>query len=76
LNGEGWSLNVDEFKSIFFGANFITKNYRYSEQQVGELFKLFDTDSNGLIDAMEMLITIALMSGFFFSNCFFSFLSK
>ena len=63
LLGEGWGLSLNEFVSIFNGAAFVASNYGYSEKQLSALFKLFDTDVNGLIDALEMFVTIALISG-------------
>lgn len=63
LLGEGWGLSLNEFVSIFNGASFVVSNYGYSEKQLSALFKLFDNDANGLIDALEMFITIALISG-------------
>ena len=63
LLGEGWGLNVDEMISIFKGAEFVASNYKYTDIQLKNLFKAFDTDGNGLVDALELFVTIALTSG-------------
>lgn len=63
LNGEGWGLNIDDFVAIFQGAPFIAANYKFDENSLKNLFHAFDTDDNGLIDAIEMFIGIALVSG-------------
>ena len=63
LLGEGWGLNVDEVISIFKGADFISSHYNFNEAQLRGLFKAFDTDNNGLIDALELFVSIALTSG-------------
>lgn len=63
LLGEGWGLSLNEFMSIYNGASFVATNYGYSEKQLSALFKVFDNDANGLIDALEMFVTIALISG-------------
>lgn len=63
LLGEGWGLSLNEFLSIFNGSSFVVSNYGYSEKQLSALFKIFDTDVNGLIDALEMFVTIGLISG-------------
>ena len=63
LLGEGWGLNVDEMISIFKGAQFVASNYKYTDDQLRKLFKAFDTDNNGLVDALELFVTIALTSG-------------
>lgn len=65
LLGEGWGLNVDEMISIFKGAEFVSSNYKFTDDQLRALFKAFDTDNNGLIDALELFVTIALASGVF-----------
>lgn len=61
--GEGWGLNLVEVLSVFNGATFVVSNYKFTEKQLTALFKTFDTDCNGLVDALEMFITIALISG-------------
>ena len=64
LLGEGWGLSFAEFKSIFKGATYVM-DMGFSEDHLVDLFNAFDTDANGLVDALEMLITLALASGEF-----------
>ncbi len=63
LLGEGWGLDEDQFTSIFSEATFLKQNYGYTEKQLSELFKNFDTDNNGLVDALEAIVAIGLLSG-------------
>ena len=35
----------------------------YTQENLDKLFECFDTDKNGLVDALELLITLALASG-------------
>ena len=62
LLGEGWGLAWAEFKSIFKGASYLM-GMGFTDDQLLDLFNAFDTDANGLVDALEMLITLALASG-------------
>jgi Ca2+-binding EF-hand superfamily protein len=63
LLGEGWSLDLDQFVAIFNETSFLRENYNYSEDQLRGVFKMFDTDANGLIDALETVSTLGLVSG-------------
>jgi microtubule-associated protein-like 6 len=63
LFGEGWGLDLIGFSSIIRGADYLNKYYNYSDDSIETLFNSFDTDNNGLIDALELFMTIALMSG-------------
>lgn len=63
LLGEGWGLNLGEMMAIFKGADFVASNYAFTDEQLTSLFNAFDTDRNGLIDALELFVTIALTSG-------------
>eukprot|EP01038_Epipyxis_sp_PR26KG_P009336 gene9336-12580_t len=63
LLGEGWSLTSDDLKNIFISAPYIATSYSFSDTQLSALFDCFDTDNNGLIDALELFITVALVSG-------------
>lgn len=63
LLGEGWGLTQDEMIGIFKGADFVANSYSYSDEQLKSLFQAFDTDQNGLIDALELFVAIALSSG-------------
>lgn len=69
LNGEGWGLNEDDFLGIVNGAPVVAANYKFSENHVKNLFCAYDTDKNGLVDAIELLLGIALVSGM--SNMYF-----
>lgn len=62
LLGEGWGLSLAEFKDIFRGAAYLMQ-MGYTDDHLLDLFNAFDTDANGLVDALEMLITLALASG-------------
>lgn len=64
LLGEGWGLAWTEFKAIFKGAHYVM-GMGFSDDQLMDLFNALDTDANGLVDALEMLITLALASGAF-----------
>eukprot|EP00601_Ochromonadales_sp_CCMP2298_P000580 CAMPEP_0173171108 /NCGR_PEP_ID=MMETSP1141-20130122/1587_1 /TAXON_ID=483371 /ORGANISM="non described non described, Strain CCMP2298" /LENGTH=500 /DNA_ID=CAMNT_0014093031 /DNA_START=62 /DNA_END=1560 /DNA_ORIENTATION=- len=63
LLGEGWGLNLEEMTAIFNEAEFVALNYSFSRVQLKKLFEAFDTDANGLIDALELFVAIALASG-------------
>lgn len=63
LLGEGWGLSVEEVIAIFNGAEFVVRAYDFSDHQIRTLFDAFDTDRNGLIDALELFVAIALTSG-------------
>lgn len=63
LYGEGWSLDFDQFHSIFTEASYLRDNYGYSQEALRAVFAIFDTDNNGLIDALEMIATIGILSG-------------
>ena len=63
LLGEGWGLSEDQFISLFTEAEFLKQTYGFTEEQLSSLFKNFDTDKNGLIDALEAIAAIGLLSG-------------
>lgn len=63
LLGEGWSLNIDQFISIFNESPYLRGNYQFTDDQLVKLFNTFDTDDNGLIDALEFLVTVGMLSG-------------
>lgn len=63
LFGEGWGLDFELFKQVFDGAEYMKEDIGFTEESIESLFKLFDTDENGLIDSLEFLITMALSSG-------------
>ena len=41
----------------------VVTNLGVSDESVTQLFEAFDTDSNGLVDTLEWLVAIALVSG-------------
>ena len=63
LLGEGWSLTADQFAAIFNESPYLKEKYQFTDDRLRELFDTFDTDHNGLIDALEFLITLGLLSG-------------
>jgi hypothetical protein len=73
LLGEGWGLGKEQFLSLFEEAEYIRKNYNFSEEKLTALFNSFDTDQNGLIDALEAIVAIGLLSGIVVSYRILSF---
>ena len=63
LHGEGWGVDYDQVEEIFSNAPYMVNSIGYTEEDLKTLFQVFDTDNNGLIDALELLITLALVSG-------------
>lgn len=63
LHGEGWGLSLDDLRNIVDGATFVKENLEIKDNQLIKLFQCFDTDSNELIDSLELLIALALASG-------------
>lgn len=74
LLGEGWSLTVDQFIAIFDDSPYLKEKYQYTDDRLRQLFESFDTDHNGLIDALEILITLGLLSGTYFIAPFLNFI--
>ena len=61
--GESWGLSREEVLELFQNASFLENFPRLtSTEVVGRVFDVFDTDRNGLIDAIELLVSIALAS--------------
>mmetsp|Transcript_35886 Transcript_35886/g.43216 ORF Transcript_35886/g.43216 Transcript_35886/m.43216 type:complete len:2035 (-) Transcript_35886:445-6549(-) len=61
---DGWGLNLQDFKAIC--AVLVTMlGYGRSTMDIlsAKLFKLYDTDENGLVDAIEFLSSIVAASG-------------
>ena len=74
LLGEGWGLSLPEVKLVFQSADFL--QYfpdLFDEKVINDLFEVMDTDNNGIIDAIELFVVIALVSGMC-TFCIFSFL--
>lgn len=63
LYGEGWGVDLGQVEEIFNNAPYMVDSIGYTDEDLKNLFLVFDTDQNGLIDALEMLITLALVSG-------------
>lgn len=61
--GEGWGLSIDDLNTVLYGAEILVAYTKFTKDQVEMLFRAFDTDRNDLIDALEMLVTISLLSG-------------
>ena len=61
--GEGWSLNFQGLLRIIENAQNIQNNVEITEESVNALFQTFDTDKNDLIDTLELLASLALVSG-------------
>ena len=72
LLGEGWGLSIHELVAIFHGSEFVANNYIFTKDQISDLFNAFDTDCNGLVDALELFVSIALISGKSNINIFYS----
>ena len=62
LHGEGWGLDIDDFKTIFSCAEYFM-SLGFSNDQLGSLFEAFDSDGNELVDALESILAIVLASG-------------
>ena len=62
LLGEGWGLELYDFKAIFQNAPQLMA-IGFTEKQLDALFDAFDTDRNGLVDALETLAVLALALG-------------
>jgi hypothetical protein len=63
LLGEGWALTLDQFVSVLTNASYFQATQSFSDDQLCNLFNSFDTDNNGLVDALEILVAIGLLSG-------------
>ena len=62
LLGEGWGLELPDFKAIFLNAPHLM-SMGFTDAQLEALFIALDTDNNGLVDALESLAVLALVSG-------------
>lgn len=65
LQGETWGLGQDDIRGIFKNAAYFNDILRSKggNDAVDTLFIAFDTDLNGKIDALEVLLALALISG-------------
>ena len=72
LLGEAWGLEMADFKAIFLNAPHLM-SLGFTDEQLGSMFVAFDTDNNGIVDALETLSVLALVSGAYFVHCFLLF---
>ena len=63
LLGESWAMNEEEFCRIFHEAQNFSIYADIDTKALHDLFLVFDTDCNGLIDTLEFLSTLAVVSG-------------
>lgn len=63
LLGESWAMNEIEFKNIVHGAQNFSNYAAVDDETLHNFFLVLDTDKNGLIDSLEFLSVIALVSG-------------
>ena len=62
LHGEGWGLELFDFKIVLTEAAYFM-SLGFTDEQLDDLFNAFDTDGNGLVDALELIISLVLASG-------------
>eukprot|EP01036_Dinobryon_divergens_P004657 gene4657-6170_t len=60
---EGWGLDMSELETILSGASYFSQIIGFNESDLKALFLCFDTDKNGLVDALEILVTLGMISG-------------
>ena len=65
-------MNVESMTEIILGAQNFANNANVDKASLSALFQTFDTDNNGLIDTLEFLAALALVSGLLASMDFFS----
>ena len=63
LLGEGWGLSVNDLHAILVGASSLVAATGLTKADTERLFEAFDTDRNGLVDALELVVAVALLSG-------------
>lgn len=56
-------MDEEEFCKIFHGAQNFCVYAVIDAKALHDLFLVFDTDCNGLIDTLEFLTTLAVVSG-------------
>ena len=64
-------MNIEAMTEIILGAQNFADNANVDKESLSALFQTFDTDDNGLIDTLEFLAALALVSGLFDSVDFF-----
>ena len=65
-------MNIESMTEIILGAQNFANNANVDKASLSALFQTFDTDNNGLIDTLEFLAALALVSGLLASMDFFS----
>ncbi len=61
--GEAWGLNLHDLAGVLAGAPLLQQRGPPAAEHVRDLFLAFDTDMNGLVDALELMVGLGLMSG-------------
>ena len=70
LLGDIWGLSAEDLKMIVEGADYCMEINGggggcggFEADFVKQIFILFDTDKNGIVDALELVMGLALISG-------------
>lgn len=63
LLGDNWGLSAFELNAVFNDAVYFKRICDFSQSDTENLFIALDTDCNGYIDALEMCVALALVSG-------------
>lgn len=61
-------MDIDAMTEVILGAQNFGSNTNVDKPSLKALFQTFDTDNNGLIDTLEFLATLAIISGMFHSS--------
>lgn len=63
LTAEGWGLRLDVFATITKPlSTFLNADDPTMQTYCKQLFDLMDTDMNGIVDALEYICTLAMLS--------------
>eukprot|EP01035_Chromulina_nebulosa_P019260 gene19260-25115_t len=62
ITSENWSLNAKSLAAVIKGSDYINE-LEITDTDIEDLFIAFDTDCNEQIDALEMIVSLALVSG-------------
>ena len=63
LLGESFALELQDLKAILENSAFLWEKVGLNDEQISSLFTTFDTDENSLVDALELFVTLAMISG-------------
>jgi hypothetical protein len=63
LTGGSWVLDIYKIIDIFNNSININTNYFYTDDSLALILSVFDTNCEGVIDAFEFFIALALISG-------------